>query len=80
MENNLTSEKTSPLQRTMSKRYDVLLRLLLIGETGVGKTCVLCRYASEEFIDSHITTIGKCHIENFHFFFFQIHAPHLIFS
>ncbi|XP_022335244.1 ras-related protein Rab-10-like [Crassostrea virginica] len=58
MENNLTSEKTSPLQRTMSKRYDVLLRLLLIGETGVGKTCVLCRYASEEFIDSHITTIG----------------------
>ena len=65
----------------MSKRYDVLLRLLLIGETGVGKTCVLCRYASEEFIDSHITTIGKCHIENFHFFlFFQIHAPHLIFN
>ncbi|XP_048732851.1 ras-related protein Rab-13-like [Ostrea edulis] len=51
-------EKTSPLQRTMSKRYDVLMRLLLIGETGVGKTCVLCRYASEEFIDSHITTIG----------------------
>lgn len=61
-------EKTSTLQRTMSKRYDVLMRLLLIGETGVGKTCVLCRYASEEFIDSHITTIGKCHFSKFHLF------------
>lgn len=51
-------EKISPLERTVSKRYDMLMRLLLVGETGVGKTCVLCRYASEEFIDSHITTIG----------------------
>eukprot|EP00105_Crassostrea_gigas_P008075 XP_011422531.1 PREDICTED: ras-related protein Rab-13 [Crassostrea gigas] len=58
MDSERELEKTSTLQRTMSKRYDVLMRLLLIGETGVGKTCVLCRYASEEFIDSHITTIG----------------------
>lgn len=58
MDSEREMEKTTPLQRTMSKRYDVLMRLLLIGETGVGKTCVLCRYASEEFIDSHITTIG----------------------
>ncbi|KAJ8308098.1 hypothetical protein KUTeg_012972 [Tegillarca granosa] len=42
----------------MSKRYDLLLRLLLVGETGVGKTCLLCRYANDEFIDSHISTIG----------------------
>ncbi|XP_061173051.1 ras-related protein Rab-13-like [Saccostrea echinata] len=57
-ESDRKMEKTSPLQRTVSKRYDMLMRLLLVGETGVGKTCVLCRYASEEFIDSHITTIG----------------------
>lgn len=68
MDSERELEKTSTLQRTMSKRYDVLMRLLLIGETGVGKTCVLCRYASEEFIDPHITTIGKCHFSKFHLF------------
>ena len=43
----------------MSKRYDLLLRLLLVGETGVGKTCLLCRYTNNDFINAHISTIGK---------------------
>ncbi|WAR19843.1 RAB13-like protein [Mya arenaria] len=43
----------------ISKRYDHLLRLLLVGETGVGKTCLLCRYASDDFVSSHISTIGQ---------------------
>ncbi|XP_053398775.1 uncharacterized protein LOC123543199 [Mercenaria mercenaria] len=42
----------------ISKRYDHLLRLLLIGETGVGKTCLLCRFATDDFVESHISTIG----------------------
>lgn len=42
----------------MSKRYDLLQRLLVVGETGVGKTCLMCRYANNEFMDTHITTIG----------------------
>ncbi|XP_033734143.1 ras-related protein Rab-13-like [Pecten maximus] len=46
------------VRRSMSKRYDLLQRLLLVGETGVGKTCLLCRYANNEFMDTHITTIG----------------------
>ncbi|XP_050407599.1 ras-related protein Rab-10 [Patella vulgata] len=40
------------------KRYDVLLRLLLVGDTGVGKTCLICQYANNEFYDTHISTIG----------------------
>lgn len=44
---------------TMSKRYDMLLRLLLVGDTGVGKTCLICRYAQDEFNENHITTIGS---------------------
>jgi GTPase SAR1 family protein len=43
----------------MSKKYDILLRLLLVGDTGVGKTCLICRYAQDEFNNNHITTIGK---------------------
>lgn len=42
----------------MAKQYDVLIRLLLIGESGVGKTCMLCRFIEEGFISPHISTIG----------------------
>ncbi|EPQ02075.1 Ras-related protein Rab-15, partial [Myotis brandtii] len=36
---------------------DVLFRLLLIGDSGVGKTCLLCRFTDNEFHSSHISTI-----------------------
>lgn len=42
----------------MAKSYDILLRLLLLGDTGVGKSCILCRYVNDEFLDTHISTIG----------------------
>lgn len=42
----------------ISKRYDHLIRLLLVGETGVGKTCLLCRFTSGDYVESHISTIG----------------------
>lgn len=52
----------------MAKQYDVLFRLLLLGDSGVGKTCLLCRFTDNEFHPSHISTIGKtlhCHQELF---------------
>uniref|UniRef100_A0A8C4R3F5 RAB15, member RAS oncogene family n=1 Tax=Eptatretus burgeri TaxID=7764 RepID=A0A8C4R3F5_EPTBU len=42
----------------MAKQYDVLFRLLLLGDSGVGKTCLLCRFTDDEFHPSHISTIG----------------------
>ncbi|KAI8787858.1 ras-related protein Rab-15 [Biomphalaria glabrata] len=42
----------------MAKRYDTLVRLLLVGDTGVGKTCLICQYACNEFHETHITTVG----------------------
>ncbi|KAM9432275.1 ras-related protein Rab-15-like isoform 2-T2 [Salvelinus alpinus] len=42
----------------MAKQYDVLLRLLLLGDSGVGKTCLLCRFTDNECHSSHISTIG----------------------
>lgn len=38
--------------------YDVLYRLVLIGDSGVGKTAILLRYADNMFNTSFITTIG----------------------
>ncbi|XP_035279035.1 ras-related protein Rab-15 [Anguilla anguilla] len=42
----------------MAKQYDVLFRLLLLGDSGVGKTCLLCRFTDNEYHPSHISTIG----------------------
>jgi GTPase SAR1 family protein len=33
--------------------------LILIGDSGVGKTCFLLKFADENFTSSHISTIGK---------------------
>lgn len=49
----------APRAPAMAKQYDVLFRLLLIGDSGVGKTCLLCRFTDNEFHSSHISTIGK---------------------
>ena len=39
-------------------KYDYLFKLLILGESGVGKTCLLLRYADDSFITTHLTTIG----------------------
>mmetsp|Transcript_59636 Transcript_59636/g.81497 ORF Transcript_59636/g.81497 Transcript_59636/m.81497 type:complete len:203 (-) Transcript_59636:92-700(-) len=39
-------------------RFDMQIKLLMIGDSGVGKTCLLMRYANDSFSPSFITTIG----------------------
>lgn len=41
-----------------SKNYDYLFKLLLIGDSGVGKTCLLFRFSDDAFNTSFIATIG----------------------
>lgn len=41
-----------------SPEYDHLFKLLLIGDSGVGKSCLLLRFADDTYTDSYISTIG----------------------
>ena len=58
--------ETSPLHKSSSgkmasaskKAYDLLFKLLLIGDSGVGKTCVLFRFSDDAFNNTFISTIG----------------------
>lgn len=40
------------------KNYDLLFKLLLIGDSGVGKTCILFRFSDDAFNSTFISTIG----------------------
>ena len=39
-------------------KIDYLFKLLILGESGVGKTCLLLRYVDDFFTANHLTTIG----------------------
>lgn len=52
--------------------FDYLIKLILIGDSGVGKTCFLLRFADDNFTSSHISTIGKLFINHYIFNFFTI--------
>lgn len=40
------------------KSYDSIMKILLIGDSGVGKSCLLVRFVEDKFNPSFITTIG----------------------
>ncbi len=41
-----------------NREYDYLFKLVIIGNSGVGKSSVLLRFADDQFNESYITTIG----------------------
>lgn len=49
-------------QRGMSshvdRNYDRLFKVLLCGDSGVGKTCLISQFTDQQIRKSHITTIG----------------------
>ena len=40
-------------------QYDWLVKLLIIGDSGVGKTNILLRACDDKFVPSHLMTIGN---------------------
>jgi len=41
------------------RNYDYLFKVLLCGDSGVGKTCLISQFTDQQVRRSHITTIGE---------------------
>eukprot|EP01047_Picozoa_sp_COSAG01_P021116 COSAG01_NODE_1216_length_11192_cov_10.328678_6_plen_225_part_00 len=52
------TEATIPHNAPKAGRYDTLIKLLVIGDTSVGKTCLVLRFSEDTYHDAFITTIG----------------------
>lgn len=46
------------MNQNRSRDYDYLYKIILIGDSGVGKSCLLLRFSDDHFTESYITTIG----------------------
>ncbi|KAH3756078.1 GTP binding protein [Pelomyxa schiedti] len=47
-----------PKTNSMAFEYDCIFKIVILGGAGVGKSCLLLRFADGEFTDSYIPTIG----------------------
>lgn len=41
-----------------NESHDFMLKVLVLGDTNVGKTSLLVRFSEDKFNPSHLTTIG----------------------
>lgn len=46
------------MSSSIKRDYDYLFKLVLIGDSSVGKSCLLLRFADDSFMESYISTIG----------------------
>ena len=54
----ITIESVSKMLTKCSSNYDYLLKLIIIGDSGVGKTNILTTFSQSSFRHSHEPTIG----------------------
>ena len=43
----------------MAETFDALLKVVIIGDTSVGKTCLILRYTQDIFRENFLSTIGE---------------------
>jgi len=50
--------KDEPSSSLSDDKYDAQLKIVIIGDTGVGKSCILNRFSENLYSESHVSTIG----------------------
>ena len=50
------------MQKGKKPAYDLMIKIIIIGDSGVGKTCLLLRFSEDNFNMNHISTIGWLNI------------------
>ncbi|XP_067943462.1 ras-related protein Rab-27B-like [Watersipora subatra] len=53
-----TSDTDEDVLKPARLQYDCLIKLLALGDSGVGKTSMLCRYINNHFYPNFISTVG----------------------
>jgi Ras-related protein Rab-1A len=46
------------MAQVLAMKYDATFKLILIGDSGVGKSCIIKRVGEKSFNDDHKVTIG----------------------
>ena len=46
------------MEQRRKKEYDNLFKIVLLGDSCVGKSCVLVRFADDDFVENYSATIG----------------------
>jgi len=56
---SIGERRSTTAASSLAKRnYDYLVKTIIVGDSGVGKTCLLRRFSDEPFVEFHMTTIG----------------------
>ena len=53
-----TNSTTTKAGKKKSKQFDYTFKIVMIGDSGVGKSCILLRFADDKFNENFYATIG----------------------
>ena len=53
-----SSSTKSTHGKKKSKQFDYTFKIVMIGDSGVGKSCILLRFADDKFNENFYATIG----------------------
>ena len=58
MSSGLSSSSKTKSTKKKSKQFDYTFKIVMIGDSGVGKSCILLRFADDKFNENFYATIG----------------------
>ncbi len=52
------NDSKTPKKLLKTKQFDYTFKIVMIGDSGVGKSCILLRFADDKFNENFYATIG----------------------